>query len=57
MNPIRKYIERQRRKRLVMHTNFTIAETPLVHRWINGDDSVVEELRASWEERSRYGAY
>ena len=48
MNFIRKIRERRLRKRLAMRTTYTIAELPLVLRWINGDDSMEEKLFDAW---------
>ncbi len=53
---IRKYLEKRQRKQIALHVNYTIAEAPLVDRWINGDDSAEDELQSSWRKRARDGA-
>ena len=53
---IKKYLEKRQRKQIALHVDYTIAEAPLVNRWINGDDSAEDELKSSYRNRARDGA-
>lgn len=51
----RKRRDRRQREMVAFKAiSYTIAEAPLVYRWINGDD-VAAELKESWEQRYWHG--